>query len=229
MILWNGKRAALSITFDDGLQCQALLAAPELDKRDFRGTFFIVSRNVERDAAAWLNVAKRHEIGSHSLNHWKPSRHPDIESFRRDCIESKRILEQAYSVPVTSFAWPYALSTPEYRAACAETYKAGRGGHGSPGALIISNQASMKNGIFDVPAFNTCAGNIHGIPEKIENALDQGGWLTLMLHGVGDDTQFDNITLADFSSLLDFLKRKKDLWVAPYGEVASVARKIWGL
>ena len=37
----DGKPAATCFTFDDGLEDQYTIAAPELEKRGWRGTFFI--------------------------------------------------------------------------------------------------------------------------------------------------------------------------------------------
>ena len=43
---WGGRQAALSLTFDDGLEDQYTLAWPELKKRGLRATFAVIGSKV---------------------------------------------------------------------------------------------------------------------------------------------------------------------------------------
>jgi peptidoglycan/xylan/chitin deacetylase (PgdA/CDA1 family) len=80
----EGKTAAVSLTYDDGLDGQLAHTVPLLDAKGIKGTFFISSfPGVDKDWAlpnannpltprqmAWLAVAgKGHEIAGHTVNH----------------------------------------------------------------------------------------------------------------------------------------------------------------
>ena len=77
---YKGDRAcAISYTFDDGLAEHSTVAAPELEKRGFRGTFWVCGYYTEQGASAkvprmtWDELRemskKGHEVSSHSWAH----------------------------------------------------------------------------------------------------------------------------------------------------------------
>jgi peptidoglycan/xylan/chitin deacetylase (PgdA/CDA1 family) len=72
-----GRRAAISLTFDDGLRSQREIAVPLLNDRGLRATFYLNPRGTTPESddwqerwAAWKEVAEQgHELGNHSLTH----------------------------------------------------------------------------------------------------------------------------------------------------------------
>ena len=81
---WYGfKKAACSLTFDDGTMDHYVLAFPELQRRNLKATFFLITRYRKR--GYWKDGEKKrrlfswdqarqirkagHEIGSHSRTH----------------------------------------------------------------------------------------------------------------------------------------------------------------
>lgn len=75
------KVCAISYTFDDGLAEHYTVVFPELEKRGFKGTFWICGCYIEQGAAAkvprmtWAQLKdmanKGHEISNHSWSHKK--------------------------------------------------------------------------------------------------------------------------------------------------------------
>lgn len=73
----KGCRAAVSLTFDDGLKSQLEVAVPLLNDRGLRATFYLNPRGTTPESddwrerwAAWKKVAEQgHELGNHSLTH----------------------------------------------------------------------------------------------------------------------------------------------------------------
>src|SRR3712207_4409094 len=64
----EGKRAALSLSFDDARPSQVEVGTQLLDRHGVRVTFFVVPAAVERHLAGWKRaVAGGHEDGKHSL------------------------------------------------------------------------------------------------------------------------------------------------------------------
>lgn len=70
-LIWpGGKRAAVSLTYDDGLDSQLDNAAPQLDEFNLKATFFLTEENMEARLADWIALAKRgHEIADHTTTH----------------------------------------------------------------------------------------------------------------------------------------------------------------
>jgi len=136
---WTGRTAV--ITFDDGY-VDNLVAWEELQKRDMRATWFMVSGSIARESA-WpadgrpagrlLNAAELRamqasgmEIGSHTANHVRLTEADDY-LLRAELSDSKTALEDALGGEISSFAYPYgawdercvnAVRAAGYRAAC---------------------------------------------------------------------------------------------------------------
>jgi hypothetical protein len=64
---WNGKAAAVSLTYDGTLLEHAERVAPFLAHCGIRGTFYLAPSNILSDPPIWREVAKQHEIASHTL------------------------------------------------------------------------------------------------------------------------------------------------------------------
>src|SRR4030095_16078405 len=73
--IWNwpeGAQAAVSLSYDDGMDSGLDHAVPDLEKAGFRGTFYLATGywRVKVRKADWRNAfLKGHEIGSHTVRH----------------------------------------------------------------------------------------------------------------------------------------------------------------
>lgn len=228
MKLWNGCKGAISLTFDDGLTCQAEHAIPLLDRFKMCGTFFIVAKNLSRSTDAWRAAVKMgHEMGSHSFGHFKARLVTTDEGRYSETVLSKVAIESTLETKVSSYAYPYAITDEPMMNAVRKVYKQARGGHSSPGPLFLKPNSDTN--IFLTRSMNMCAGNIDSADEVIKLVLQTGTWLTFMFHGIGDDTQFDNICRDKFEAFLRQLETAQHagVWVAPYGAVAQSMRDNW--
>ena len=89
----DAKAGAVSYTFDDGLAEHSTVAAPELEKRGFRGTFWVCGYYTEQGASAkvprmtWDALRemskKGHEVSSHSWAH-KNAKRLTIEQVKSE-------------------------------------------------------------------------------------------------------------------------------------------------
>lgn len=85
----DAKRATLSFTYDDATPCQIERAAPALESRGFRGTFYtpVHAGFIER-REDWAGLsAKGHELGNHTLFH--PCRSKEPGGWIRDYMNLK--------------------------------------------------------------------------------------------------------------------------------------------
>ena len=93
------KACAISYTFDDGLAEHYTLVAPQLEKRGFRGTFWICGSNINKDnrnitdttRMTWPQLKemsdKGHEISNHGWAHKNFARFP-IEEIKEDILKN---------------------------------------------------------------------------------------------------------------------------------------------
>lgn len=224
--LFEGHRAALSLTFDDALQCQLDHAIPEMDRYGIQGTFFAIPHCPEYplNVTAWRAAfARGHELGSHSFSHQKAATLNSNTAFF-EAAESKRLLEHHFDGNITSYCYPF-TDAPEFlqQAVAQAGYKQARGGR------VARQDKYVRKGeyinLLNVPCFHVNSGVFdHGeITAWVDAALERNAWLTLMFHGVGDETQWDNVPRDKFVRFMAFLRGAKErgLWVAPFGVVAE--------
>lgn len=81
----GGRKAALSFTFDDGMKEHFTIAAPELEKRGWRGTFWLNGAAIhdlpQQDTThmTWAEVKKMSDAGHEMSNHgWS---HADLTAM----------------------------------------------------------------------------------------------------------------------------------------------------
>lgn len=230
MSLWNGHRAALSLTFDDALQCQLEYAVPVMNAHDIQGTFFAITNcpQYPLDVHGWRKaIPYGHEIGSHSVLHRKAAT-LNVNDANFETRESKRMLENHFDVPVYSFCYPYTDAPSLLQNAVQQAgYKQARGGRGARQEKCIRPRDGVN--LFNTPCYhvdNACleSGIVY---EWILDAIALDGWTTLMFHGIGTDgNQWDNVFPHEWSKFMLHLQKAKEngLWVAPYGTVADNLR-----
>jgi peptidoglycan/xylan/chitin deacetylase (PgdA/CDA1 family) len=224
---WNGHKAAVSLTFDDGDPSQLDVAVPELDKHGFRGTFFLIANHLSR-LDDWKKAsAQGHEIGNHSLNHKHPGQLNGPKDEEAEVLGAKDVLERTFGVPMRVFAYPYTQISPGLRKFVEQGHFIARGGAGpkhwlyeyfqrpdsQPDWMNIPGRALLADFPFlaDIP-FST-------YQQWIEDDWEAGGWFVFVIHGL-EDRGWQPIKRSTFTRILDELQYK-DLWVAPFGEVGS--------
>lgn len=223
-------KAAVSLTFDDGLPCQREHAVPILDAHRLPGTFFlIVKSNYDPvfQTKEWLEISKRHEIGSHSVFHRKAAELTNKEMLR-ETADSKRFLENVLKIRVDSFCYPYTDAPAGLQEAVRRAgYKVARGGR-----IARTDKYLLPGGrynLMNVPAYHIGQSTFTEAPDAetpfqiVDAALAKEAWVTLMFHGVGPDfSQWDNVSSESFTALCAHLvkRRQEGLWVETFGRVA---------
>src|SRR6266850_6417634 len=113
----TGKRAAISLTFDDARASQPNGGAAVLDQYGVKATFFIVPGTAKENLEGWKKVvASGHENGNHSLTHpctgnfpWSKSNaleNYSLEQMRTQLVEANKYIETLLGVKSEVFAYP---------------------------------------------------------------------------------------------------------------------------
>lgn len=215
---WNGYKAALSLTFDDGVPAHWEIAAPELEHRGLRGTFFVVAGRAQ-GLEGWKRLVHGgHEVANHSISH---KRVKDLASGEdvQQVVEAKRILEEALKVPIHTFAYPFTETTPGLKKAARANHFLSRGGQGNyywtpdqePDWSEVPSQVAMS--AFPLSLYEGW----------VQETLRTKSWTVLQLHGIeGGGEGWQPMPRAIFDGLLDLIASQKNrIWVAPFAEVGA--------
>lgn len=229
----DGKKAALSLSFDDARLSQVNGGTDLLDHYGARATFYVVPDNVRQDLEGWKKaVASGHEIGNHSLNHpctgnfdW--SRENALEDYtldkmRSELKEANKQIEALLGVIPESFAYP-----------CGETF-VGRGMENRSYVPLIAELFSSGRSWLDEtandPQFCDLA-HVRGqemdgkeftdIQPLIELAKEKGQWVILAGHEMADEGN-QTTRLSMLEELIIYAQDPaSNLWLAPVNEVAA--------
>jgi hypothetical protein len=194
----EGKRAAISLTFDDARYSQITRCLPILDKYGTKATFYVSIKPMEEHADAWKAAAANgHEIGNHSLVHpcsgnFPFSRDKALEDYtfdqmRSEINEASDTIESFLGVRPVSFAYP-----------CGQKY-VGRGRDFRSYVPLIAEEFLTGRGWMDEwandPTFCDMA-NLMGVEldgksfeqvkQLMDRTLNNGGWLVFAGHEIGD-------------------------------------------
>jgi peptidoglycan-N-acetylglucosamine deacetylase len=203
----DGKRMALSLTFDDARTSQVDIGIPLLDKYDVKGTFYVSPRSMMRRLDGWKQaVSNGHEIGNHSLRHpcsgnhtWSVNNsledHYTLERMRVELDSANRLIYDALGVTPVSFAYPCGqtfigrgVNTQSYIPVVASMFKTGRGWVDEvPNDPVFSDMAQLTGIPLDARSFDE-------IVKVIESAKRRGAWLILGSHEVGEEGTGDIYT-----------------------------------
>ena len=210
----DGKTCAISFTYDDGMLCHYTDVAPELEKRGFRGTFWIIGANMGKNEPdypwmTWDQVAelskRGHEMSNHTWNHPSlPSLSPEEVAWEVAHCDS--VLEAVTGNRPITLAYPYNAMSPEVVAKCEEGRVGTRTewvGHGQKDSHTTLD--SMKVWLADL--------------------LENGEWGVTMTHGTtyGWDMWDDPTQLWQF---FDEVKaQENNVWVGTFAEVAAYTKE----
>ncbi len=232
----EGKRAAISLTFDDARLSQVDRGIPILDEYDTKATFYVSIKSLEKRLEAWrAAVANGHEIGNHSLLHpcsgnFPFSRDKALEDYTLDQMRSELrqasdTIEDLLGVKPVSFAYP-----------CGQKY-VGRGRNYQSYVPLIAEEFLTGRGWMNEwandPAFCDMA-NLMGVEldgksfEQVKQVMDRvlinGGWLVFAGHEISDDEQRQTTLASTLRALCEYAQDPANgIWL---DSVENVSRYI---
>lgn len=190
----EGKKMAISLTFDDARLSQIDTGIPLLDKYGVKATFYISPGSMLQRREGWKKaVLNGHDIGNHSVYHpcsgnfaW--SRNKALEEYTPDKMRSEldsanKIITEVLGKTPVSFAYPCgqsftgrSISTRSYVPLIASMFESGRGWlNEAPNDPSFCDMAQLNASELDGKSFDQ-------VLKMIEAAKAEGGWLILAGH-----------------------------------------------
>ena len=247
----NGKIAAVSLTYDDGLDPHLATVIPALDAKGFKGTFFLANfEGVDHQWAlpnlkdpllprhmAWqAALAEGHELAGHTVNHpcnsdTKAAGYhltdydlPRMSAELDDDI--KRLQRLGVTQPIT-FAYP------------CQSDKIGLGPTGQDYSALVATRffaaRTSDVGIADpqrvqllrVSLLDAGAQTAEALKAMVDQVIAVHGWLVILFHGVGTDQTCPNLDFNLEGCMINYLTTATAAHQALVDYLAEKQAQVW--
>jgi peptidoglycan/xylan/chitin deacetylase (PgdA/CDA1 family) len=234
---WKGKKCAVVLTYDDGLNVHLTNAIPALDSLGLKGTFYIATYNgkLQSQIAGWrAAAAKGHELANHTIFHPCEggragrefvSADYDLNNYSMNRITNEIRAMNAVLFAIDgktnrTFAFPCGdnkVHDTAYIDSLHSEFIAARG-------VVGTIPPIDKVNLYDFPGYGVFNHSGEAMIQWVKEAEAKQGLLVIIFHGVGGEHDL-NVSLPAHSQLLHYLKQQeKDIWVAPLVEVAGYVK-----
>jgi len=231
----EGKRAAVSLTFDDARTSQLDVGMPLLNAYGVKATFYVSIAPVEKRLAEWKAVpAAGHEIGNHSIRHactgnyfgWQGRALEDytLTQMAAELDRASAEIEKLLDVRPVTFAYPCGQkfvgrgrNVKSYVPLVAQRFLAGRGwrdeGANDP---ALCDPAQLMTMELDGLTFDQ-------LKVLVDQAAQKGQWLVLCGHEIGEGGR-QTVRIDTLRAFCEYAQDPKNgLWV---DTVANIGRYV---
>lgn len=231
--VWNGKKCAVVITYDDAIDQHLDHAVPLLDSLGLKASFYITafSASVQKRMSEWKNLDKSgHELGNHTLFHpcmggkgreWvRPEydmRNYTVQQMIDETRMTNLFLQALDGKTKRTFAYTCGdmkIGDSSFIHALKKDFVAAR-------AVRNEMHRISEIDLYNVDCYMV---NNHSAEEMIgwvKKAVASNSLLVILFHGVGGGNALD-VSLNNHRRFLTYLKQnEKDILVAPMVEVAA--------
>jgi len=231
---WPQDRlAAVSLTFDDGLNTHLDVVGPILKKHHLTGTFFVITGNGPWEARKqeWKQLAlEGNELASHTVNHpcLLPEIAPHSQDYTPEMMEAEiagaaqQITELLNSNRGVTFAYPcgdMSFGKPEEEVKNAALYMRYVSEHSFGARRVGGGPVDPDElNVLDVNDLGSTTGKgFVDLLKMAEPAFEGHKWGVYHFHGVGGD--YLSITPQALDALSGYLERNTEIWTGTFGDV----------
>lgn len=229
----EGKKAALSLSWDDARLSNVDVGTPLLNKYGVKATFYITPSTAKQRLEAWKQaVTDGHEIGNHTLVHpcsgnfpWSRSKALEnytLASMRQELLQANQEIEEMLGVSPTSFAYTCGqtyvgrgMETRSYVPLVAELFSSGRGWlDEASNDMSFADMAQLQGIEMDGKDFDE-------IKSLVDDAVANGRWLILAGHEIGKGGH-QTTRVKMLEKLIEYVQSPNSgIWLATVGEIAT--------
>ena len=229
----QGKKAALSLTFDDARESQVVQGTPLFDEYGVKATFYVVPDQMKSKLEEWKTAVKNgHEIGNHTQNHpctgnfdWKRDHALEdytLASMQNELLATNKQIENMLGVVPTSYAYTCGQkfvgrgsNTRSYIPIVAEMFSSGRGfldeTANAPGFLDLAQLTGIES---DGKDFGE-------LQPYLDKARANGDWVVLAGHEIAESgNQTTRVSM--LRELIDYAQDPANgIWLATVAEITD--------
>ena len=196
----------VSLCFDDFPQSAAQIAAPMIERRDWRATWYVAGGFMDKTEPEYgkmftsedLNALRRkgHDFGCHTFDHIDCST-ANADELQAQVRKSASFLAANGISDVSSFAFPFGAVDLAAKRAMSQTGLALRGV--KPG----TNRRSIDLNMLKACGLQDNEGGTARALEELKTLQHQDGWLIIFTHDVRETPSPWGVTPQDYEHLLD--------------------------
>lgn len=236
--LWHGKKCAVVLTYDDGLNIDLTNVIPALDSVGLKGTFYISDyfNGLNAQINKWRSAAAEgHELGNHTIWHpcdgslpgrsfVKPDydlNNYDVKRMDNEILAMNNILKAIDGKSMRTFAYPCGdmkIHDTLYLDPLKNEFVAARGVNAE--MLPVD-----KIDLYNVGCYTMNGQSADEMIALVKKAMATHTLLVFLFHGVGGEHSL-NVSLAAHSGLLHYLKKNEnEIWISPLIDVARYIKE----
>jgi len=233
----NGKRAAVSLSFDDARLSQVDTGLALFRKLDVRVTFFVKSANIQERLAGWKQaVADGHEIGNHTVTHPCSGNYLfslknaledyDLRKMAEQIDGANEQIRKMLGVTPKTFAYPCGqkfagrgLDARSYVPLVAERFLVGRGylDESANDPMVCDLSQAMGTPFDDM--------DFAQMKKVVDQAAHEGRWAIFVGHEIGQ-RGYQITDASALEALCNYLKDPANgMWLGAVEEIASYIQK----
>jgi len=232
----NGAKAALCLTYDDGLKSHLNTVAPLLKRYNFKATFYptMASPSLYEDMDQWKALTKDgHELGNHTMYHpcqksekgmdWVKAYH-NLDDYTSEQISEEILLANTMLKALDgkenrTFAYPCAhffAGGNSYKPFVSSHFLSARGSSGERNELLKLSDIDLYN----LPSWAPNGVSSQELISYIQNIILTETFSTFTFHGIG--AEHLTVSKEALEAMLEFLNENRaDIWVATVAEVTA--------
>jgi peptidoglycan/xylan/chitin deacetylase (PgdA/CDA1 family) len=233
--VWNRKKCAVVLTYDDAITQQLNNAVPILDSLQLKATFYLTAYFAKDRLSDWKNVAaKGHELGNHTLFHpcnggtgreWvKPDYdllHYSVQRIIDETRMTNVFLQSLDGKTKRTFAFTCGdmkIGDSSFINAMKDDFIAAR-------AVRNEMHTIDKIDLYNVDCFVVNNHTAMQMMEWVKQAEETHTLLVILFHGVGGGNSL-NISVGEHSRFLHYLKaNEKDIWITTMLNAATYIKQ----
>ena len=237
-MLWNKKKCAVVLTYDDGLNTHLNNVVPVLDSFGLKGTFYISDyfNGLNAQIPGWRKAAaKGHELANHTVWHACEGgragrefvqgdydlRFYSVRRMQDEMRTMNNLLKAIDGKTKRTFAYPCGdtkIHDTAYIDGMQSDFVAAR--------AVRSEMPSIDEvDLYNLPCYMMAGQSGEEMIAVVKQAMGKGRLLIFLFHGVGGEHGL-NVSLEAHRKLLQFLQQnQKQVWVAPLLDVAEFVKQ----
>lgn len=237
----DGARAAVCLTYDDGIDGHLDIAAPDLEEVNLRGSFYAQgsSHSLAERMEDWRALVGRgHELGNHSLFHPCIRTMPDGEVREwlppEYAFENYTVQQIAAELKIANTLLQAVDGKPErtYAYTCSDHLAGGESFVDEIRPLFTAARTGGDNIVADmrtldihlVPSWGVVDVSGEAMIDFVKKAEGAGTMAVFMFHGVGGGHNL-NVSRESHRKLIAYLNAHRDrLWTGTFAQVMDHVR-----
>lgn len=231
--MWNNKKCAVVLTYDDALDVHLDNVIPLLDSLNLKGTFYIIgsSEDFKRRMEDWRKAGKNgHELGNHSLFHpcnggpgrsfvtsENDLRNYTLERTVNEILVTNTLLRAVDGKDKRSFAYPCGDMKAGDSLYFSRLRNDLTGARGVRSAMNTIDKVNTDN----IDSYMISNNKADYMIDLVKEAVRTNSLLVFLFHGVGGGHNI-NVELNEHNKLLRYLgENQKDIWVTTLVDAAG--------